>query len=150
MLKSMLEQTLLIGPFFLTVCNTLTNNSWSRQIYTILSNRHIVKLYNYSSLIEQRNFPGILKLSLCLIREYFDVYIRGLRGTLTRFVSLQLKFLVSFIMLFYRFKGKIWMKMKCFNDSKLLNVEKFYDLQVFLCGLEICNPQTNTWKTLSY
>ena len=59
------------------VCNTLTNNSWSRQIYTRLSNRHIVKLYNYSILIEQRNFPGILKLSLCLIQEYFDVYIRG-------------------------------------------------------------------------
>ena len=59
------------------VCNTLTNNSWSRQIYTRLSNRHIVKLYNYSTLIEQRNFPGILELSLCLIQEYFDVYIRG-------------------------------------------------------------------------
>ena len=70
------------------VCNTLTNNSWSRQIYTSLSNRHIVKLNNYSTLIEQRNFLGILKLSLCLIRE-FDVYIRGLRGTLIRFVSLR-------------------------------------------------------------
>ena len=60
------------------------------------------------------------------------------------------QFLVSFIMFFYRFNGKIWMKMKCFNDSKLLNVEKFCDLQVFVCGLEICNPQTNTWKSLSY
>ena len=132
------------------MCTTLTNKTYSTQIYTRLNKRHIVKLYNYSTLIEQRNFPGILELSLCLIWKYFDVYIRGLRGTLTRFVSLQLQFLVSFIMLFYCFKGKIRMKINCFNDSKLLNIEKFYDLQVFLCGLEICNPQTNTWNSLSY
>ena len=49
----------------------------------------------------------------------------------------KLQFLVSFIMLFYRFKGKIWMKMKCFNDSKLLNVEKFHLHLPLILHLEI-------------